>query len=1738
MKSHYAFMLIRIIKNIQTVISSVLTGFVDSISFKKKIISCIVLSISSLMICVNAQTASFTSSVAVSCLPASIKFTDTSTGATTWNWDFGNNNTSTIQNPSVNYVLPGVYTVTLTINKGQASQHSSSKSITINPSPLVNPVPNILLGCEPYTGTYTADARSQVVAPFSIGMSNVGGITGASITSYSWDFAGAGNLPVVTQASPVLNLSNVPAGSYSFLLTVTDANGCQSSVYYSDAIIITSKPVADFTISKVDDCSPGVVNFTNKSTLSNGNISTYAWDVNNDGVIEGTTKDFSYTFTTPGTYDVALTVVSEKGCSSDKKLLSLTYNANNTVDFTTGVLCSGSLLNFFDNSSPNVTKWSWDFNNDGVEDSNIKNPSFLFPTAGNKTVKLTATFTDGCVKSVSKTLTLLSVTPSFTFDVSNACPPNYNVSFNSSASTTSAGTTITAYDWDYNNDGVFEDSSPNPSHSFNGTGSFPVTLKVTNSNGCTSILKKDVVLTPAAVDFITNRVDGCTPLSINFTTQYTNLADPIINYNWDFGDPTSGVNNTSALKNPSHVYTKAGEYDVTLIVTTTRGCVLKQMKQKYIKAGDPPVISLITYTQLDFCQRNPVKFIATITKDIDKMDWDFGDGSPIESHSLDSVLKDSIIHKYLKAGVMTVKVNAWSKGCMSTTAYTVTPDVVINEPIADFTPSSLLECTVPSSSISFTNKTSGDPLVTLWDWSFGDGNTSTLQNPSNTFAAAGSYKVKLQATNTVTGCKSDTIYTVFVCTSDPKFSVNNASPCASTTDSIQFTNDVIANSLPKPGFVVSSYLWDFGDGKTSTKANPKHAYSIPGQYTVKLKVTEVHGGCATFEHIENNMITVRGPIIDFSVDQGQICVGSTVNFTNKTKHDPSDTVDPTKDVYLWTFGDGQTSTVENPSHTYNSSGNYTVVLKVTDANNCFNTKSYTNSVVVPAVKAGYTSTRTVYCLDTINAIQFTNASVGTISKYDWDLDGDSIFEVVGGAASQSKIYKTVGSYKVRQRVTSNLGCEDVFTQTIAVVDGNAGFSLTNPQLGCAPTDAFFKSKDLATSVQSYSWSFGDGLSSNQANPQHRYLRRGDYKVKLTETLTGGCIKIDSMTIHVPGAYGEFSYDATPGCVPHTETFHIDNMQSVDSIKLNFGDGFSYTQKVTAGQTSVVVNHTYISAGSSSPILILKDSICGDYSFYDFSKIINTSTAPLPGFTTNAVQGQVCMNSIVQFTDTSKVTDNRYQLSKWDWDFGDGTAHSNLKNPTHTYTAVGSYTVTLKVGNGFVAGGCDSIATTKLQVNPIPTVTTTIPSQTVVTGMNTLSIPLEANLIGTTLSWTRTNPAGITTNAPLSATNLPLKSEIASAVFNNTTNAPITISYTVLPTAGLPTSCTGAPLQIDLIVLSNKLPITSDDTASVLQNHTLNGTVALNDNPSIDGGNIWSVASQPLHGNVVVNADGSYTYTPVANYRGTDSFTYYCSDINGDKSMSTVIITIIPVPSILKTASSVKSNNDGTYTLVYNLTVINDTQLKIDSIQVVDNLEDVFRLSGCDYKVTNIVASGSLVANGLYDGKSIIATLLPGKSFDKAQRDSIQIELLIDPHGKNDSILLSNQAILNCNSNIGKLSLFSDANLMTSPKEPTLSVVPKTTLFLPDAFSPNKDGINETFFIQHSETVTLDMEVFNRWGNIVFQRKDYQNDWDGRGEGAFFGQELPSGTYFITYKTYSKATGAVIDSGIKYITLRR
>ena len=1482
----------------------------------------------------DGQTASFTTtggtnsgSVTEACTPTTMYFTDTSTGATSWTWDFGNSNTVTTTDPvvahsqSANYPQPGVYTVTLTINGGGSPELIYNQTIKVYPRP--NPtVSGTQIGCAPFSTTLTANATPVVIAPFSMGSSSVGGITGGAASTYKWDFFG--DIPTVgPQTSPTLNLTNVPIGTYDLLLTVTDVHGCSKTAFFLGAVTVNPTPTVDFSFVK--SCGTRDVTFTGTASISSGTITSYGWDIGNNGNTESMLQNYAYNFATPGSYDVVFTAISSANCASTPKIKTVVFNSGNAADFSSAGNCVGQSV-VFTESGTNVSSRVWDFG-DGVT-STSANPSHTYGSTGSKTVKLTVTFSDGCTSEITHNVTINGAVSAFTYSTSSSCAPNYTINFTSTS--VPASGTITSYGWDFNNDGIIDVSTgtPNTSHDFGSTGTKSVGLTVTTSDGCVNKVVSNVVIpATSTIDFSATPLNGCVPLNSAFTAVYDGGSGTVTGYSWNFGDPASGVSNTSTAPSPSHSYTVAGKYDVSLTITTSNGCTLTTTKTGYIAAGSPQNITLVTASQASYCLTNTVEFTATINALTDRLVWNFNDGTANLDQVVSGVTTSTSTHGYASPGTKSVSLTAYYNGCPSA-VYTLS-GVVVKEPTAGFTYLPAKQCDIPKT-VNFTSTGTG---ATSYLWDFGDPtystsgnlNTSTLANPSHTYTVAGDYAVTLTVTNSSTGCSAVATSVIYVTTSVPKFTVNNTIVCAGTASA--FTNEVAANS--SANFAVSSYLWNFGDGQTSDQPNPSHTYTTPGLYNVTLQVTGTHG--CVYSYTLPTQIDVRGPIVNFTSDAPQICRGQAVTFTDVTTRVSNDPA--TTNTWYWTFGDGGNSSDQNPSHIFTGTGNYNVTLQVTDNLGCVSSKSVTSSVIVPNIVAGFTTTRTIYCADATTPVVFTNSasvSSGSIDFYDWDLNNDGDYEIIHGAANQSLIFASPGTFTIKQRVISNLGCTAEFSKVITVVDGTGSISISSENLGCAPATGMFQPVDDAGIVSSYLWNFGDGQTSTERSPNHYFLRPGTYVVRLTETLTGGCVKTTTRNIKVDGAIGVFTYGNTPECAPHTENFRATGLSSVTSLTWDFGDGITTSESITEGNTSATIDHTYTTWGSRLPILILRDPVCGDYAYYyGVDQRINTSEAPVASFdfTTVLGTGLDCQNLNIQFTDKStKGNDPRYSVSTWDWDFGDGSAHSFVQNPTHIYTSPGNKSATLTVTNGFLTTptlACPASTLKSIPVNPTPDVTSTNKTQIICSGSSSTDMVLSSSLSETTFNWTRNTPAGITSALATSGTGVAIGGTIPGGVFTNSSSAPIVVTYTITPKGPAPTYCEGTPITATVTV--NPIPtVIQPDNITVCNNSSVSVTF---DTPSTGGTTTYSWVNDNTSINLPGSGNGNLSFTAINS--GTTVLTaniivtpHYVNSTGGptcNGSTKTFTITVQPTPVVTSSGNETFCSG-GTTNIVLSTTV--------------------------------------------------------------------------------------------------------------------------------------------------------------------------------------------------------------------------
>jgi len=1151
----------------------------------------------------NAQvTAMFSGTPVSGCSPLVVQFTDASTGpVTTWNWDFGNGNTSTLQNPAAVYVTPGTYTVSLTVSDGVGSDtQTQTNLVTVFQNPLSNFTSTNPNGCAPLTVCFTDNSTPG----------------DGTINQWLWDFGDGNNS---TQQNPCHTFA--APGSYTVTLVVTDDNGCSNTNLVTNYVNVSSTPTASFGGGPFGACGPPLTVTFNNTSSGGASPLTYQWDFGDGN--SSTDTDPTHTYTANGSYTITLIATDPNGCA-DTTIVPAYVNINDVVaDFTvdTTRTCEGQPVNFTDLSTGPPSMWMWDFGDGNT--STAQNPSHAYAAAGTYTVSLIVG-NGTCMDTSIQTAFIIvdpAPTAAFTSDTTNSCAAPLTVNFQD----LSTGGAV-AWDWDFGDGNT--SNQQNPTHTYTAPGSYDVTLTVTSGSGCTNTLTINnyINIVEPVADFIGNPRDGCVPLLVNFTDQ-SNSVDPIVGWQWDFGD-----GNTSTAQNPSNTYTATGTYTVTLIITTAGGCTDTLVRNDYIEVGDIPIACFSNNPSL-VCLNDPVTFTDCSINATDWF-WEFGDGGTSTAQNP--------VYTYNDTGCFTVTLTVSNLGCMDDTV--ITDAVCVLPPVADFDLNPQIGCAIPHT-VFFTDQSI---LPDTWFWDFGDGNTSTLQNPVHTYTATGNYTITLTVTDTITGCQDQATNNVSISIPIADFSGTPLFGCGPLT--VDFTDNSTG---------ATNWDWDFGDGNTSNAQNPTHTYQDPGTYSVTLIVTDANGCTDTL--IRPSYVQVIGPDVNFGGDTLAGCIPLTVNFSDSTIFGAPIT------GWTWDFGDGNGSNLQNPTHTYTTAGNFDVSLTVTDIDGCSRTLTFNNYVLVTDPTADFVLADTLTCIG--SALNFNNNSNGVGLSHLWDFgDGNT-----STATNPNHSYTTNGTYDVSLIVTDVNGCMDTTVQSsvVDIQDVLANFGAAPTTASCPPLLVVF-SDSSEYDVVSWNWDFGDGTGSTLQNPSHVYATAGSFDVTLSVINDDGCT--DTLLVpglvNIAGPSGSFGFAPDSGCTPLTVGFNA-NAINTASYTWDFGDG---NVVIT---TTDSVDHTYTQTGVFTPILILDDGLGCTFSIISPDPVI-VDTIPFPDFIVDTTLN--CNLDSVRFTDQTVST---RPITSWFWDFGDGNVDS-VQNPVHFYNNPGAYNVTLAVVNSL---GC-------------------------------------------------------------------------------------------------------------------------------------------------------------------------------------------------------------------------------------------------------------------------------------------------------------------------------------------------------------------------------------------------------------------------------------------------------------------
>ncbi|MBC7632322.1 PKD domain-containing protein [Aeromicrobium sp.] len=573
--------------------------------------------------------------------------------------------------------------------------------------------------------------------------------------------------------------------------------------------------------------------------------------------------------------------------------------------------------------------------------------------------------------------------------------------------------------------------------------------------------------------------------------------------------------------------------------------------------------------------------------------------------------------------------------------YTAGEGVVPNiKPTAAFTP------TVTDLKVLFdgTGSSDSDGTVASYDWTFGDGTTSTSMSPEHTYAQAGGFEVTLKVTDD-DGATDTISKTVNVAPAN----VKPTAAFMSTTDFLKVTFDGTGSS--DSDGTVASYAWEFGDGSTSTLGSPEHSYTTAGDKTVKLTVTDDDG--ATDSVTKTVTVTAVPP----ANVKPTAAFMSTTDFLKATFDGTgSSDSDGTVASYAWEFGDGGTSTATSPSHTYTTAGDKTVKLTVTDNDGA--TDSVTKTVTVTAVPApSATLAEDAFGRNVANG--FGSADKGGA----WTVSGGNTSFAVDGSKGVLTL-PTAGSS--RSATLGSVSSTDT--------DLTAEFSLNK----------------VATGGGTYVAMNGRSVNSTNLYRAKAFLQaNSDVKLLITKVVSGTETTVKTVTLigvrHAAGDTYGFRFQVT-GTGTTTLKAKLWNVTTSEPTAWT-----NETSDTTAAlQANGGVGFFAYTSGSSTnaPQAVTFDNLVAK----PVSTVVVPNVKPTAAFTSTT-------NGLAASFNGAGSSDSDGTVASYAWSFGDGGT-STEASPAHTYTTAGDKTVTLTVTDD--DGATDAVTKTVTVTAPAPT----------------------------------------------------------------------------------------------------------------------------------------------------------------------------------------------------------------------------------------------------------------------------------------------------------------------------------------------------------------------------------------------------------------------------------------------------
>lgn len=1560
--------------------------------------------------------------------------------------------------------------------------------------------------------------------------------------SYTWYFKNAANNIFNTDSNGVAEFTYEEYGLFLPELvaeaSMTRANGtvvtCQDTFRYDEqgtpslGIEVFEKPVVQFSYST--DCNTFITSFVDNTVLITANAGSYLWTFG-DGD-SSTLKNPQHQYADTGVYRVILRITTDNGCI-DSLETEIVISPQPIADFSFTEACLGGVSSFRDQTTTyndRVYRWRWEFG-DGVIDV-YRDPNHMYMKDSTYKVRLIATNRAGCSDSVLKDVRVFE-TPTVDFMSNNACE-RQKVNF-TNQSTTKQDTILCK--WNFGDQGTSEDKDPG--HIYTQQGTFQVKLVVTTDRGCSDSIVKPVEIFPVPqTRFDVNSLTQCLNENrFDFTNATIITGDSIKTYQWQ----TSAGDSVNTL-NFSKVFTSSDSFGIDLWAETYHGCrdtfrktvVVLESPEAGIQLSSDSTCAfdgVVVLNDLSLPSGNIQYrkwFIDTVLKSIDssftttfdlsgKRDitliaehfngcadtvstqvqvepkptaglvipvteqclignfFAFGDSSSVQGDTLRSATwyfgnGDSSLLKL--PGYSYGYADTFTVTLIATTKSgcrdTVSNQVIVHpHPMAAFTVDTTSLC-LRDNLFSFTNGSTIHGTQLSYKWYF-DGDSSMEVNPEVSFSGYGTQTVVLIAESTF-GCKDSIRDSVEVYPMPvAEVSINDTAQCLND-------QDVVFTDISQIPYGVLSRKWLLWNGTTDTAKQSGAIFNSPGTYSHRL-VSISDKFCTDTIAFSHSILPLPDP--GFYIDDSSKCPDRQPFVFNAIAGPETGIAQ-----YLWNFGDGNSDTIRNPEHRYSSSGKYGVVLVATSDRQCKDTADVEVEVYhKPA--AVLLVNDSAQCLNQQD-FQFTGASTiaeGSIVGFEWGKSGQSF----KGSADTAFYFGSPGNYIITYTTESDKGCLDT-TNTPIVVNPNPKSSFTvNDTIQCANNNNF---KLEATSVIDYGaisheWYFDEVLFAKGKLQQPIFTASDTIVVMLVDISSEGCRDSAFQTVYIaPTPNVNFTIN-DPGQCLSVNRFELTNKSTVAhgtlSYNWSFGDG------VTSSVVSPV--HTYQNHGDYNIELIAESNwTCRDTA----SKPVLVHPEPTAGFTFND-DGQCYRENLFRVSNISTI-DSTELTYKWSW--GDG-AVSVLENPEHTYGGYGTYKVGLVVSSNY---NCMDSVTHLAVVHPMPAAAFDVNVSWQCINDQGFEFTNKSDIAKGTIVGFRWNIEGQNRD-DIS----PIKYEFASSGHEQVTLSVVsdsgctdTVNKTVRifpkPNAGISVNDSAQCLFENEFVYQS----ISTDSFGVSRNEWFidwekRGSgeqfVKTYGTPGIKTVNLVSTSLQTCKDTALLDV----LVKPMPDPRFEQLRSFYCEDndsiilvpnLAGGTFSGKNIINQKYVPRILW-EDTVKYvvyldecvDSSVQYTNVYPLPVVdlgNDTTI-------------------CKHEVLLLDASSSWKSSYVWQDKSTNALFKvrqPGKYFVTVTNICGEVS---------DSIEVKYRDI-NCR------------------------------FFLPTAFTPKKDGVNDFYKPIVYNIDDLEYRIFNRWGELIYVGNASDAGWDGTYQGV----ASPLGYYLVTVRYSYPVDNRLIEETVNEV----